>query len=78
MSFLGFTCTRSSAVKQISSSALDVGKSVAKKGAKKSFRGWKECHCRCGNEVSYKSIKIQIEENSTKIHHDIGTCNARH
>ena len=40
----------SSAAKQIASSAMDVGKSVAKEGAKK---GWKERRCRCGKEVSY-------------------------
>ena len=38
----------SSAAKQIASSALDVGKSVAKEGAKNSFRGWEKCRCRRG------------------------------
>ena len=41
----------SSAAKQIASSALDVGKSVAKEG-QESFRCWKECCGRCGKEVS--------------------------
>ena len=43
---------KSGAVRQITSSALDVGKSVAKEGAKKSFRGWKKCRYRCRKEVS--------------------------
>ena len=65
----------SSAAKQIASSALDVGKSVAMEGAKESFRGWEKYHCRCREEVSNKSVNTKIEENFTKIYR---TCNARH
>ena len=58
----------SSATKQIASSALDVGKSVAKEGAKKALELWEKCHCRHGKEVSHESVNPEIEENFTKIH----------
>ena len=47
----------SSAAKQIASSALDIGKSVAKEG-KESFGCWKKCRGRCWEEVSHKSVDI--------------------
>ena len=65
----------SSAAKQIASFAFDVGKSVAKEGAKKALDVG---NSRYGKEVSYKSRKAQIEENFTKIYRPIGTRNARH
>ena len=46
-----------SAAKQIASSAHDVRKSVAKEGSKKALEVGKRCCCRCGKEVSYKSLK---------------------
>ena len=63
----------SSAAKQITSSALDVGKSVAKEG--ESFRGWEKYCRRRGKEVIHKSVNPKIKENFTKIY---GTHNRRH
>ena len=65
----------SSAAKQRTSSALDVGKSVAKEGAKKSFRGWEKYRGRRGKEVSHKSVNLKIKENFTKTY---TTHNTRH
>ena len=69
----------SSAAKQIASSTLDVGKSVAKEEAKKTLDVWEKCRCRCREEVSYESINIKIEENFTKMYGTHNTThNARH
>ena len=69
----------SSAAKQIASSALDVGKSVAKEGGKESSRCWEKCRCRCRKEVSYESVNTKIEENFTKIYGTHNTArDARH
>ena len=46
----------SGAAKQIASSAMDVGKSVAKEGAKKALEVGEKCCNGCRKEVSYKSI----------------------
>ena len=70
----------SSVAKQIASSALDVGKSVAKEEAKKaSFRCWEKCCGRRGGKVSFESVKPKIEENFTKIFGTYSTIyNTRH
>ena len=65
----------SSAPKQIASSALDVGKSVAKEGAKKALEVGKSAAVDGGEKSSHESVNPKIEENVTKIY---GTRNARH
>ena len=66
---------RSSATKQITSSALDVGKSVAKEGAKKALEVGEKYRGRRGKEVSHKSVNPKIKENFTKTY---TTHNTRH
>ena len=46
----------SSAAKQISSSAMDVGKSVAKEGAKKALEAGKSAAMDVGKKFSHKSV----------------------
>ena len=60
-----------SAAKQITFSTLDVGKSVAKEGAKKALEVGKSTVV----EFSHKSVNPKIEENFTKIY---TTHNTRH
>ena len=47
----------SSAAKQIASSALDVGKSVAKKGAKKALEAGKSAAVDVGKKLATKALK---------------------
>ena len=56
----------SSAAKQIASSTLDVGKSVAKEGAKKAIEAWKSAAVDVGKKLFYESVNTKIEENFTK------------
>ena len=65
----------SSAVKQIASSALDAGKSVAKEGAKKALKVGKSAAVDAGKKLVMKALTPKFEENFTKIY---GTQNARH
>ena len=46
----------SSAAKQIASSALDVGKSVAKEGAKKDLEVWKSAAVDVGKKLATKAL----------------------
>ena len=64
----------SSATKQITSSALNIGKSVAKEGAKKALEVGKSTAVDVG-KVSHKSVNPKSKENFTKIY---GTHNTRH
>ena len=65
----------SNAAKQIASSALDVGKSVAMEGAKKALEAGESAAV----DVSHESVNTKIEENFTKIYATDNTIyNARH
>ena len=66
----------SSTTKQIASSTLDVGKNVAKEGAKKALEVGKSAVVDVGKklvrkEVSYESPHTKIEENFTKIYRNL-------
>ena len=63
----------SSAAKQIAS--LDVGKSVAKEGAKKVLEVGKSAAVDVGKKLSHESVNAKIEEKFRKIY---GTRDARH
>ena len=66
----------SCAAKQIASSAVDVGKSVAKEGAKKALEAGKSAVVDVGMMLVTKALTPKsIEENFTKIY---ATHNTRH
>ena len=65
----------SSAAKQIASSALDVGKSVAEEGAKKALEAGKSAAVDVGKKLVMKALTPKSKKIFTKIY---GTRDARH
>ena len=65
----------SSAVKQIASSALDVGKSVAKEGAKKALEAGKSAAVDVGKKLVTKALTPKSKKNLQKKN---GARNAKH
>ena len=65
----------SSAAKQITSSALDVGKSVAKEGAKKALEVGKSAAVDVGKKLVTKALTPKSKKILKKIY---GTCNIKH
>ena len=65
----------SSTTRQIASSALDVGKSVAKEGAKKALEVGKSATVDAGKKLVKKVLTPKSKKNFTKTY---ATCNARH
>ena len=56
----------SSTAKQILSSALDVGKSVAKEGAKKALEAWKSAAVDIGKKLITKALMPKSKKNLQK------------
>ena len=65
----------SNAAKQIASSALDVGKSVAKEGAKKALEAVKSAAVDEGKKLVTKALTPKSKKKITKIY---GARNAKH
>ena len=66
----------SNAANQIASSALDVGKSVAKEGAKKALEAGKSAAVDVGKKLVTKALTPKSKKNFTKIYD--APANAEH